>query len=1006
MENTESQGSELMTQNELTQLGDFDEEGLSPLPPQSPMNLSKIPWGRLIPCSKHWSAQDLQQRGGIDLLPKQVSGRMTTSEPGGISFLGLDNIKPSDVFNEYTLGRSKKCDVTADKPPQDDNGKDALQEWAHAMISNRHCRIFCMLTPDQTDMDVFIEDTSGNGTLINNTTLLRRGEKRILHTGDEVCLVNPTTLQKKIRSKEMLHDLQRHHSFIFINVFQQQGQSQHSILAPLRQRQSGSMRPPFSLKPKRGLVDVRAMNNHSLGRSSDAQTTSLPKQDSPRRKSIRRVEQEYDIRDVLGSGTCGEVRRAIHRQTGEQRAVKIIPLGGRNRVNAFQEASAAFEAEASILQALDHPYIVKLVDVFVSPGHAVYLVMELLHGGDCFDRIVQKGKYTEDESRRVMRRLLNAIFYLHEIKNVVHRDLKPENILLVNREDDIHVKLTDFGLAKSVTEDGLKTFCGTPQYFAPEVLRRRHTIAGRGRYGKEADMWSLGVILYILLSGTPPFDVSQGLDCVVDAKIEFPADSWLGVSEDAKDLVRKLLMADPQKRISVTDACKHRWILTNDGDTHTFPLDDPAVGKVLENGSETLLSSRSLFSSQKDFVVKANKRGSSPSAEHEAQVTCETSIVSSQEAEELKPAVTESSQEKAAAGETASSEAMVAEPPVSPMSQGTIQVSNAAKYVVAAPIQATVRQALQAASTDTPLQQSAVSDTRESRLPMIAFSTSDANAATKLERNDNNPAHDKLAPTETNNEAPVAVPLSLNARSNNFRALVVKNIDADVQNAAGTHQTNASRKISPEDKRGIRGILVTPKSSDVVKVVPNRLSTEQASLPVPNIESDAMNPPPKKRSKRKVKVDSVESRAAELSDDEICSQFSDDGDSVCSFGASAECEYPEKPGHDKSQDEEAADEMSAGDSQTQKRKKRRIVFGLVGRSAAANKQQDGFEVSDEDVLGRTSAQSNPSGAKTKSKGSKKGKSLKESKSDATGGRQTTLSSWFKNTTKDAEAEQH
>ena len=369
------------------------------------------------------------------------------------------------------------------------------------------------------------------------------------------------------------------------------------------------MRPPSSVKQlqqRKGLVDVRALNNHSiLGQQQQrASKDSL----SPRllpasRQTIsnrqRRVEQEYDIRDVLGSGTCGEVRRAIHRRTGEQWAVKIIPLGGRNR--AFNEASTAFQAEASILQALDHPYVVKLVDVFVSPGQAVYLVMELLHGGDLFDRIIQRGRFTEDSSRRVMRRLLNAMFYLHEIKNVVHRDLKPENILCVTRDNDVDVKLTDFGLAKNVTEDGLKTFCGTPQYFAPEVLRRRHTIAGRGRYGKEADCWSLGVILYILLSGTPPFDATLGLDCVVDAKIGFPKDKWHGISDQAKDLVQKLLMADPTRRISVKDACKHAWIMVDDGDTHTYPLDDPAVPLALEEGEsegQSVLSNRTLFSEE------------------------------------------------------------------------------------------------------------------------------------------------------------------------------------------------------------------------------------------------------------------------------------------------------------------------------------------------------------------------------------------------------------------------
>jgi serine/threonine protein kinase len=240
--------------------------------------------------------------------------------------------------------------------------------------------------------------------------------------------------------------------------------------------------------------------------------------------------------------------------------------------------SSTFQAEAAILQGMEHPYIVKLLDVYVS-NRAVYLVMELLHGGDLFDRIVDKGKYSEVQGRRIMRRLLSAICYLHEERNIVHRDLKPENILCVNHENDIEVKLTDFGLAKAINgdEDGLKTFCGTPQYFAPEVLRRRHTVAGRGRYGKQADMWSLGVILYVLLSGTPPFDVGQGYDVVVDVKIEFPEEHWAGVSEKARDLVTKMLVTDPRKRVSVLQACKHEWIMTEDGDTHVYPLDDPKV---------------------------------------------------------------------------------------------------------------------------------------------------------------------------------------------------------------------------------------------------------------------------------------------------------------------------------------------------------------------------------------------------------------------------------------------
>jgi serine/threonine protein kinase len=162
----------------------------------------------------------------------------------------------------------------------------------------------------------------------------------------------------------------------------------------------------------------------------------------------------------------------------------------------------------------------------------------------------------------------------------VHRDLKPENILLATRESDIDVKLTDFGLAKAINGDGLKTFCGTPQYFAPEVLQRRHTVRGAGRYGEPADMWSLGVILYVLLSGTPPFDPEAGMSTMVDEegrRVSFPVEHWEGISTAAQDLVSQLLEDDPVQRLTVSQACQHSWILTEDGDTHVNPLEDPVV---------------------------------------------------------------------------------------------------------------------------------------------------------------------------------------------------------------------------------------------------------------------------------------------------------------------------------------------------------------------------------------------------------------------------------------------
>jgi serine/threonine protein kinase len=216
--------------------------------------------------------------------------------------------------------------------------------------------------------------------------------------------------------------------------------------------------------------------------NNNAKNANNPKDGNQRphpSSSARRIEEEYDLRDLLGTGTCGEVRRAIHRRTGEERAVKIISInggrggkrpppagGGGSNMIMSSENLTAIQAEAEILRSLDHPYVVKLYDTFISPSRGtIYLVMELIRGGDLFDRIVDKrdGRYTEVQARRLLRRILTAVHYLHEDCGIVHRDLKPENILVVDRRSDVNIKLTDFGLAKNMTSEGLKTFCGTPQ---------------------------------------------------------------------------------------------------------------------------------------------------------------------------------------------------------------------------------------------------------------------------------------------------------------------------------------------------------------------------------------------------------------------------------------------------------------------------------------------------------------------------------------------------------------
>eukprot|EP00978_Attheya_sp_CCMP212_P037059 scaffold172237_cov52-Attheya_sp.AAC.2 len=671
--------ADFYSQNELTQLAESEELQCTPPPPQPPVNPRTIPWGRLIPCSRNnvvgsSSNPEALNGGGIDLLPRDppLSGKTRSRSPSspsahGYTYLGISGLNSGDSFNQYDIGRSKKCDIMAIQPPdlheekKEETGEttETKHDWVHSMVSNRHCRLYCILQAENgqrirgsssfavandlgVKMEVYVEDTSGNGTLINGTTLLRRQEKRLLHTGDEICLINPGTLRRKVRDPQEQQDLIRQYSFIFVNVHQQQGHQNtaFSLVA--------SLRSAHNIK-SRGLVDPRFTNSHSHDRRSrgggsadnyvkngkevsswvptgeskgeaNQMQPPLPRQSRRLSESSgkhRRIEEFYDFRDLLGSGTCGEVRRAIDRQTGEERAVKIIKTGGMNLSHSRRllETDKTIMAEASILQSLDHPHIVRLIDVFIAPDKALYLVMEMMDGGDLFDRIVDKGKYSEVESRQIMRRILSAVYYLHEEKNVCHRDLKPENIMCVSRSSDICVKLTDFGLAKGVTDEGLKTFCGTPQYFAPEVLKRRHTHAGRGRYGKEADMWSLGVILYILLCGVPPFDVSASIDIVAEANIQFKGKKWQQISDEAKDLVKRLLLTDPKMRLSVKGACEHEWILTEDGDTHCNPLMDPVVTIAGSNERESnptndqySKSAQTVKSSQKtDFPLSKPK---------------------------------------------------------------------------------------------------------------------------------------------------------------------------------------------------------------------------------------------------------------------------------------------------------------------------------------------------------------------------------------------------------------
>jgi len=165
-------------------------------------------------------------------------------------------------------------------------------------------------------------------------------------------------------------------------------------------------------------------------------------------------------------------------------------------------------------------------------------------------------------ARRLFRDLCDAVKYLHT-NSIVHRDLKPENILLTTKDrNSMQLKIADFGLARSNHQSNdCKTFCGTPHYFAPEVINtfRDHESTEAG-YGKQADMWSLGVILYIMLSGIPPFEEEGLYEQILEGKFEFDVREWTVVSKEAKDLVKQLMTVNPKDRLTIDQACRHRWL--------------------------------------------------------------------------------------------------------------------------------------------------------------------------------------------------------------------------------------------------------------------------------------------------------------------------------------------------------------------------------------------------------------------------------------------------------------
>lgn len=293
---------------------------------------------------------------------------------------------------------------------------------------------------------------------------------------------------------------------------------------------------------------------------------------------------KYEVKEKLGEGGFAVVKKVIRKDTNQAFALKTI-----DKAKLKPKQLATLTREINIMEKLNHPNIVRLYEVYQTETE-LNMILELVEGGELFDAICARGSFTEDDAATLIKSMLEAIKYSHE-KGIAHRDLKPENLLMTKKNSVESVKIADWGLSKDILNGltQLQTSCGTPDYVAPEVL-------SGSPYGMECDLWSIGVISYILLCGFPPFygkPIAILFEKIMSGVFYFPGPNWKTKSEESKDFIKKLIVVDPEKRLTADEALKHPFIVQH------------ASGPVVEKKGSSEVDLTSL----RDYVQSCKKGG-------------------------------------------------------------------------------------------------------------------------------------------------------------------------------------------------------------------------------------------------------------------------------------------------------------------------------------------------------------------------------------------------------------